>query len=133
MDLITFITKNSFLLAIITIIVFLVFQFYIRPKYFNKPSSPNNSSSAADQKKGCAASQEVRSQSLTSEVIPPSIKDDKKRKFLDKLKENIEKIQNSDFVQDIRQEQESAKWDDMLPAEFKEDDSNDDNPFATKL
>jgi hypothetical protein len=114
-----FVSQHSLLIAIAVIIIFLLWQFYLKPKLGKK----NSSISKEPQQSNAEVIQKTDSSVKQADTTPSRIG----RGFgvmMDKLK-------NSDYVKGMQEERESAKVTDMMPRELMGNQEESEDVWST--
>lgn len=107
MSFIQFISNHTFLVAIVVIGIFLFYQFYLRPKFSEKPQI-----------------QTVQTTVANTSHLPIDQKEGVGSRMARGFTVMADKIRNSEFIKNQQEEQKTAKFDDMLPKELMGSEEN---------
>lgn len=106
------IVKYSIWIALVVIVLFLFYQFYLKPKLEKQNSTD-------DKKKDNPSPQDSKESTVT--------------RMGRGFKTMNEKIRNSDYVKGMQKEQSTAKWNDFLPEGLSTQSSNEEDVWSTDL
>lgn len=136
-DFMQVISRNILTIGITIVALFLLFQFYILPKFFGKKDGVKKDLLKPEPPKILIADTKLVEAPKLDET-PDTTGQRMKRGFgvmASKLKAGYEKVRDSDYVKAIQEENNNPNPESFLPEELinSKDSKDEENPFATDL